>query len=223
MLNVNYKNIVNSISQLTDRDVEVVAVTKNRSIGEIREVISAGARILGENRIEEAFEKFIERGLKAEFPEVQVHMIGHLQSKKVKKAMEIFDCVQSLDSKKLAGKLNAACGEAGKTIDVLIEVNVSGEEQKYGVAPGDVEELVEELKLLKNVRLKGLMAMAPFTFDKEIQRETFRGLRKLSDKLSEKFGSDYFQVLSMGMSNDYQVAVEEGANMVRIGTAIFED
>jgi len=195
MSNIKFKKIVELVSLLTKRNVQVVAVTKHRSLEVTREVILAGAQVVGENRIEEAFEKFINQGLKHEFPEVSVHMIGHLQSRKVKKAVRIFD--------------------------FLIEVNISGEEQKYGMKIDAVDEIVKEIIKLPNIRLKGLMAMAPYTSDEKIQRETFAGLRKLSEKLGEKFETEYFQVLSMGMSNDYKVAIDEGANMVRIGTALF--
>jgi len=221
MSNIKLKKIVESVAQITKRNVQVVAVTKHRSLELTREVILAGAEVLGENRIEEAFEKFVVQGLKNEFPDVSVHMIGHLQSRKVKKAVEIFECVQSIDSLKIARKIDLACGEIGKIMEVLVEVNISGEEQKYGVMLESVDEIVEEIVKLNNIRLKGLMTMAPFTTDEEIQRKTFGGLRKLSEKLGDKFGKKYFQVLSMGMSNDYKVAIEEGANMVRIGTALF--
>ncbi len=221
MSNIKLKEIVESVSQITNRKVQVVAVTKHRSLEVTREVILAGAQVVGENRIEEAFEKFIVQGLKNEFPKVLINMIGHLQSRKVKKAVEIFDCVQSVDSLKIARKIDSACGEIGKTMDVLIEVNISGEEQKYGIKIDVVDKIVEEIIKLPNIRLKGLMAMAPYTSDEKIQRKTFAGLRKLSEKLGEKFGGDYFQVLSMGMSNDYKVAIDEGANMVRIGTALY--
>ncbi len=221
MSNIKLKKIVESVSQLTNRKVQVVAVTKHRSYEITKEVILAGAQIVGENRIEEAFEKFISLELKDKFPEVSIHMIGHLQSRKVKKAVQIFDCVQSIDSLKLAQKIDLACREIGKTMDVLIEVNISGEEQKYGIKLELVEEIVKEIIKLHNINLKGFMTMAPFTFDEKIQRKTFDGLRKLSEKLSEKFGQKYFRVLSMGMSNDYKVAIEEGANMVRIGTALY--
>ena len=222
MSKVNLKNIVEIVSQLTNRNVEVVAVTKHRTLEITREVILEGAKIVGENRIEEAEEKFITRGLKKEFPQVSVHMIGHLQSRKVKKAVQIFDCVQSIESLKLARIIDSACKEIGKTMDVLIEVNISGEEQKYGVKPEDTEGIVDEIIKLSNIKLKGLMTMAPFSFDDNVQRETFGGLKKLAEKLSEKYGKEYFEILSMGMSNDYKVAIEEGANMVRIGTAIFQ-
>jgi hypothetical protein len=221
MSNIKLKKITESISQLTNRNVQVIAVTKHRAVEEIREVILSGAQVVGENRVEEAFEKFISLGLKNEFPEVSLHMIGHLQTRKVKKAVQIFDCIQSLDSLKLARKINSACGDIGKVMDVFIETNISGEKQKYGVGIEAVEETVEEIIKLPNICLRGLMTMAPFTHDKKILRKTFGGLRNLSEKLSNKFGEEYFQILSMGMSNDYKVAIEEGANMVRIGTAIF--
>ena len=221
MSNIKLKKIVESVSQITNRSVQIVAVTKHRTLEVTREVILTGAQIVGENRIEDAYEKFIIHGLKNEFPEVSVHMIGHLQSRKVKKAVEIFDCIQSIDSLKIARKIDHACGKIGKIMEILIEMNISGELQKYGLKIDGIDEIVEEIIKLPNIKLKGLMTMAPYTFDEKIQRETFSGLRKLSEKLGDKFGTEYFRVLSMGMSNDYKIAIDEGANMVRIGTALY--
>ena len=221
MSNIKLKEIVEAVSKLTSRKVRLVAVTKHRSLKLTEEVILSGAQIVGENRIDEAEEKFIDLGLKNKFPKVSIHMIGHLQSRKVKKAVRIFDCIQSIDSLKLIRKINSACEEIGKIMEVLIEVNISGEEQKSGFKTEEVEANIEKIVELQNVNLKGLMAMAPFTSDVNIQRKTFSGLRSLSEKLASKFGNKYFQILSMGMSNDYKIAINEGSNMIRIGTALF--
>ena len=218
--NLGYIN--NSIAGITTRNVTVVAVTKKHSPEEIRRAISAGAVILGENRVDEAQTKFIDEGLQNEFPEVKLHMIGHLQTRKVRDAVNIFDCIQSVESEKLAREIDKRCKTVNKKIDILIEINVSGEIQKFGVQPDDAPLLIKNLLQLENVNLKGLMTMAPFTDDESIIRSTFSGLRKLSDSLSQQFGSEFFQILSMGMSNDYKIAVEEGSTMVRIGTALFE-
>jgi len=219
--NLGYIN--NSIAGITTRNVTVVAVTKKHSPEEIRRAISAGAVILGENRVDEAQTKFIDEGLQNEFPEVKLHMIGHLQTRKVRDAVNIFDCIQSVESEKLAREIDKRCKTVNKKIDILIEINVSGEIQKFGVQPDDAPLLIKNLLQLENVNLKGLMTMAPFTTDDSIIRSVFSGLRKLSDSLSQQFGSEFFQILSMGMSNDYKIAVEEGSTMVRIGTALFAE
>ncbi|MCK5851394.1 YggS family pyridoxal phosphate-dependent enzyme [bacterium] len=218
----NFGKINNSIAGITTRNVTVVAVTKKHSPEEIKKVISAGAVILGENRVDEAQIKFVDGGLRNEFPEIKLHMIGHLQSRKVRNAVEIFDCIQSVESEKLAREINKRCKAVNKKIDVLIEINVSGEIQKFGVQPNDAPLLIKNLLELENLNLKGLMTMAPFTADESIIRSAFSGLRKLSVSLSQQFGAEFFQVLSMGMSNDYKIAVDEGSTMVRIGTALFE-
>ncbi len=198
-----------------------MAVTKRSSPEEIREIISAGAVCLGENRVDAAKIKFVGDGLYNEFSQIKLHMIGHLQTRKVRDAVKIFDCVQSVESEKTAREINKKCAAINKKIDVLIEVNVSGEIQKAGIAPVNAPQFVEKILQLENLNLKGLMTMAPFTDNESIIRSTFSGLRELRDSLSQKFGGDFFQTLSMGMSNDYKIAVEEGSTMVRIGTALF--
>ena len=218
----NWKKINDDIAEITDRDVTVMAVTKKNSPEDIREIISAGAVCIGENRVDAARKKFIDDGLYDEFPEIELHMIGHLQTRKVKDAVKIFDYIQSVESEKTAHEINKRCAAINKKINVLIEVNVSGEIQKAGVAPLDTPQFVECILHLENLNLKGLMTMAPFTDDDSVIRSTFSGLRELRDVLSKKFGADFFQTLSMGMSNDYKIAVEEGSTMVRIGTALFE-
>ena len=218
----NLGKINSTIAGITTRNVTVVAVTKKHSPEEIREVISAGAVVLGENRVDEAQMKFIDAGLHNEFPEIKLHMIGHLQTRKVRDAVKIFDCIQSVESEKLAREIDKRCKTVNKKIDILVEINVSGEIQKSGVQPDNAPLLIQILLQLENVNLKGLMTMAPFTDDESIIRSTFSGLRELRDSLSQQFGEDFFEILSMGMSNDYKIAVEEGSTMVRIGTALFE-
>ena len=218
----NWKKINDDIAEITDRDVTVMAVTKKNSPEDIREIISAGAVCIGENRVDAARKKFIDDGLYDEFPEIELHMIGHLQTRKVKDAVKIFDCIQSVESEKTVREIDKRCAALNKKIDVLIEVNVSGEIQKAGVSPSEVLQFSEYILHLENLNLKGLMTMAPFTDNESIIRSTFSGLRELRDILSEKFGADFFQTLSMGMSDDYKIAVEEGSTMVRIGTALFE-
>jgi len=218
----NWKNINENIAAVTGSDVTVMAVTKRSSSEEIREVISAGASVLGENRVEDARVKFIDGELRDEIFGIKLHMIGHLQTRKIRDAVKIFDCIQSVESEKTAREIDKRCFAINKKIDILIEINVSGEIQKFGVAPEDAPQFVGKVLNLNNINLKGLMTMAPYTEDESIIRATFIGLRELRDTLSQKFGAEFFQDLSMGMSNDYKIAVEEGSTMVRIGTAIFE-
>ena len=219
----NWNKIKDEIANIAGRNVEILAVTKRRSVEEIRQTISAGASLLGENRVDEAREKFVQKGLLKEFPEIKLHFIGHLQRRKVRDVVEFFDCIQSVESEKLAVEIDKRCAAINKKIDVLIEVNVSGEEQKHGISPAQTEKLAIKILSLQNLNLKGLMTMAPYTSDEQILRATFSGLRRLKEDLSKKFGGDFFKILSMGMSNDYIIAVEEGSTMVRIGTAVFED
>ncbi len=217
----NWEKINNDIAKITDRNVTLMAVTKKNSPEDIREIISAGAICIGENRVDVAKRKFIDEGLYNEFPQIELHMIGHLQTRKVREAVKIFDCIQSVESEKTAHEINKRCAVLNKKIDVLIEVNVSGEIQKAGIQPACAPQFVENILRLENLNLKGLMTMAPFTDNESIIRLTFSGLRELRDSLSQKFGANFFQTLSMGMSNDYKIAVEEGSTMVRIGTALF--
>ncbi len=147
-------------------------------------------------------------------------MIGHLQTNKAKDAAVVFDCIHSLDSLRIADEVERRCAAVGKTMDVLLEVNVSGEEAKFGLKPEEVGGLVRHVANLPHLRLKGLMTMAPFADDAETVRPVFRGLRELRDRLNEA-GLCHLTELSMGMTQDYQVAIQEGATMVRIGSAIF--
>ena len=219
----NWHKIQTVIAACASQPVQVVAVTKTRSPDDIRKVIAAGAAVLGENRVEEARTKFLDRGLLKEFPHVSLHMIGHLQTRKVRDAVELFNCIQSLDSVKLAREINARCDPISKIMEVMIEVNVSGEKQKYGISPADTPNLVREVLSLPHLRLTGLMTMAPYTDDQTMLRKTFGGLLNLKNSLSAGLGADHFTILSMGMSNDYRIAIEEGSTMLRIGSAIFEE
>jgi pyridoxal phosphate enzyme (YggS family) len=209
------------IQSLSPRPIEVCAVTKTRPAEDIREIVAAGARVLGENRVEEAIRKFQSGGLKTELPGTALHMIGHLQTRKVRDAVALFDCIQSVDSTKLAREISKRCEAAERVMDVLIEVNVSGEEQKYGVQVTDAAQLVEYAQSLPAVRLQGLMTMAPYTDDEQVLRATFRGLRELRDGLVTQHGEACFTVLSMGMTNDYRIALEEGSTMLRLGSYLF--
>jgi pyridoxal phosphate enzyme (YggS family) len=196
-------------------EVTLVAVTKFRSPEEIAEALEAGVKIFGENRVQEAKSKV------HLLPEdLTWHMIGHLQTNKVRDAVAIFDCIHSLDSIRLADDLERRCAAAEITMGVLLEVNISGEESKFGLRRADVESVVRHVLALPHLRLKGLMTMAPFVDDAETVRPVFRGVRELRDHLNDS-GIPKLTDLSMGMTQDYEVAVQEGATIVRIGSAIF--
>lgn len=205
-------------------EITLVAVTKYTTLEKVAEAIHAGVTHIGENRVQDAEEKFKQLGELA--GGVTKHMIGHLQTNKAKNAISIFDMIQSVDSIKLAQEIEKrAVAQALKTVDVLIEVN-SGEEQKSGVEKIDLPALVDAVAGCEHIQLKGLMTMAPYVSDKEVIRKAFRDLRNLSEKLSAQMkGHSRFEMkyLSMGMTQDYEIAIEEGSTMVRIGTAIFKE
>jgi len=193
-------------------DITLVAVTKTRSVEEIREAVAAGVTDIGENYVQEAEAKYIRIG-----DAVRWHMIGHLQRNKARPAVELFDAVQSVDSEILAAEIGRRATAAGKTIDILMEIHISGEEAKFGVEPESALDLAERIAQVSGVRLCGLMGMPPFMEDPEDTRPYFRRLRELWEKLP----NEQRLHLSMGMTHDFEVAIEEGSNMVRIGTAIF--
>jgi hypothetical protein len=202
-------------------DVALMAVTKTQPAGRIVEAYAAGQRLFGENRVQEFAEKF---GALAELHDAEFHMIGHLQSNKVTKAAEIFHGLDSLDSAKLAERLNAAAERAGKTLGVLIEINSGGEAVKSGVAPdsAELEQILAAAADWPHLRIRGLMTVPPFTDDPEGARPYFRQLRELRERLAgRRLPVVSLGVLSMGMSHDFEVAIEEGSTCVRIGTAIF--
>ena len=211
----NLLDVERRVSQAAQRagrspgEVTVVAVTKGLAAQTIEAAIEAGIRHIGENRVQEAREK------KACLSKMQIcptwHMVGHLQTNKVKTAVEIFDIIHSIDSLRLAEALSC---RTRNTIPVLLQVNISREEQKSGFPEAEVPKAVEKIALLPRLEVKGLMTIAPLVRDPEEVRPIFRRLRELGDSLRMKH-------LSMGMSDDFEVAVEEGATMVRIGRAIF--
>ncbi len=202
-------------------EITLVAVSKTQPIESIQAGYTAGLRHLGENRVEEAAEKIGPINHWAGDQRPTWHMVGHLQSRKARRAVELFDVIHSVDSLRLAEKLSRRCAEAGKTMPILLEVNVSGEASKYGLAPDEVEAVVEGLLPLPCLELQGVMTMAPIVADPEEARPVFRALRRLRDDLAARFPSVNWQHLSMGMTDDFEVAIEEGATLVRIGRAIF--
>lgn len=202
-------------------EIALTAVTKTFSAETITEAYQAGQHLFGENRVQEFAEK---AGRLADLRDAEFHMIGHLQSNKAGKAAEIFHAVDSLDSAKLADRLNAVAEKLGKTLDALIEINVGGEAAKSGIEPNsaELEHILNAAPEWKNLRIRGLMTVPPFTEDPEGARPYFRQLRELRDRLAVRsFPSVSFDVLSMGMSHDFEVAIGEGSTCVRIGTAIF--
>jgi pyridoxal phosphate enzyme (YggS family) len=204
-------------------EVRLVVVTKAHSLQEVQQVVAAGARRLGENYVEEAVDKI--RAV-SDQDGVEWHMIGHVQSRKARPVCENFDWLHSLDRLKVAQRLDSFCGELGRCMSTLLECNVSGEESKFGLAAyreeawPDLLKEVEQIAELPNIQLRGLMTMAPFLPDPEQARPYFRRLRRLRDFFARRFPELTWDELSMGMSADFQVAVQEGATLVRIGTAI---
>ncbi|MGA8152525.1 MAG: YggS family pyridoxal phosphate-dependent enzyme [Terriglobales bacterium] len=203
------------------REASLMAVTKTQPPERIGEAYAAGIRLFGENRVQELVGKTEAlRGLR----EAEWHMIGHLQSNKAGKAAELFAAVDSVDSLRLAEKLNAAAEALGKKLPVLIEINVGGEAAKSGVAPGskDLEEILRGAADFGHLEFRGLMTVPPFTNDPQQARPYFRKLRELRDQIAARhFPEVGTRVLSMGMSHDFEVAIEEGSTCVRVGTAIF--
>jgi len=198
-------------------NVTLVAATKQRSISQIEEAIVAGIKIIGENYIQEAEQKRNTIGNK-----VKWHLIGHLQSNKVKRAVTIFDMIESLDSLSLAAKLNKECEKMNKVMPVLIEVNIARETRKHGVLPEDVDKLVNALLEFENIRLSGLMTMGPFLENPQDLRPYFRKAKDIFERIKSLHKDNLdWHYLSMGMSDSYKIGIEEGANMIRVGTAIF--
>lgn len=200
-------------------DVKLIAVTKKVSIERIKEAIDAGLRIFGENRVQEAQKKISNFEFRISNFNLEWHLIGHLQKNKARYAVQLFDMIHSVDSTGLAGEINGNAEKTGKIQDVLIEVKLSSEETKHGILKIELMELIKAVSAMKNLNLRGLMTIPPFFEDQKDARPYFRELRELRDKAS----SDGFDLpeLSMGMSHDFEAAIEEGATMVRIGTAIF--
>lgn len=200
-------------------EIKLIAVTKTHPPEVVRRAIQAGASDLGENRVQEADEKIAELGQRS----ARWHLIGHLQANKARRAVALFDLIHSLDSTSLARRLDRLCEEAGRDVlPVLIQVDLGNETTKSGVSEKELPELIEVVGACGRLRLTGLMTLPPFFEDAELVRPFFRRLRKMRDALSERevFGAGRGE-LSMGMTNDYEVAIEEGATLVRVGTAIF--
>ena len=198
-------------------EVTLVAVSKTVGADKIKEAIAAGVENIGENRVQEAWQKFqaIGRGVKW-------HMIGHLQTNKVKRALQFVDMIQSVDSLHLAAEIQRQAEKLDRAVDVLVQVNTSGEDTKFGFAPEETVAAVEEIAAFPRLRVKGLMTIGAFLPDPEEVRPCFRRLRELKEKIAGRnLPGVEMQTLSMGMTDDFEVAIEEGSTMVRIGRSIF--
>jgi PLP dependent protein len=200
-------------------DVTLVAVSKTFGIEHVRAAYDAGQRDFGENKVQEGLQKI---GAAADTPGVRWHLIGHLQSNKARKAAGSFACIQSVDSRELLKRLDAAAAELGTTPEVLVQADLAGEATKFGAPRGDVEAIVRDAVAARAVRLAGLMLIPPWSADPEVTRPWFVRLRELRDRLvTTDVPAAALRHLSMGMSHDFEAAVEEGATIVRVGTAIF--
>lgn len=208
---------VRAIADALPPGVELVAAAKSQPVDRVQDAIDAGVRTIGENYVQEAEVHFAAIGGR-----VAWHFIGHLQKNKARKAAPIFDMIETLDSAELAAELDKRCGLLGRKIAALIEINSGREPQKFGVFPERAEALVREVAGFANVRILGLMTMGPFEGDPENARPYFRETKKTFDALAALgIPGIAMKILSMGMTNSYRVAIEEGATMVRIGTKIF--
>jgi pyridoxal phosphate enzyme (YggS family) len=213
MIEENVKKILEELPP----GVELMAAAKSRTPKEILRAVEAGVTIIGENYIQEALAAFEVVG-----PLVKWHFIGHLQKNKVKKAVQIFDMIETVDSIELAREIDKRCSQHNRIMPVLVEMNSGREPQKFGVLPEEAETLIKEMLPLQNVKIEGLMTMGPMFGDPEDARPYFIETRKIFDQLrSFALPGVEMRYLSMGMTNSYKVALEEGANIVRIGTKIF--
>ena len=224
MISENLERVRKNIKKAEERSgregkVTLIAVSKTKPADMIREAYDLGQRDFGENRVQEIVDKY--PGLPKD---IRWHLIGHLQTNKVKYIIDKVSMIHSVDSLKLAQEISRQAVKAGTEMDILVEVNVAGEESKFGVSVNDAPALTEEISLLPGIHVRGLMTVAPFVSDAEENRAVFSTLRQLSvDIDSKNIDNVDMDCLSMGMSGDYEVAIEEGATFVRVGTSIFGD
>lgn len=197
--------------------VTIVAVSKTFLRVDVDEVVRAGLTVFGENRVQEAREKFAAPVP----PGVKLHLIGHLQSNKTRHACQLFDCIESVDRASLIERLDHEAAKLDRRLPVFLQVNIAREPQKTGCAPEEAEALARQIAAVSHLSLTGLMAIAPLVHDPEETRPVFRALRELRDRLRVDLSLDSLQSLSMGMTNDYPVAIAEGATHIRLGRAIF--
>lgn len=212
------KNVATLKETIKTENVTIVAVTKTQPVERIRAAVNAGLAVLGENRVQEAADKV---SFFKDVP-VQWHLIGHLQTNKVKQAVALFSLIQSVDSLKLANEINRHSAAANKIQDILLQINIASEASKFGIDPSQADSIAAELDALPNIRLCGLMTIAPFFDQAEKTRPIFRQAREMFVRIKPGLAQpEHFCHLSMGMTHDYLVALEEGSNMIRIGSGIF--
>jgi len=220
----NYKEILDDIkkhSKIPEK-VRVVAASKYVDFEGIKALAESGIEICGENRVQALRDKRDALSLENKENCVTWHFIGTLQKNKIKYIIDYIDLIQSIHEFSLLEELNKRAIKANRIVDVLLEVNISGEESKHGFTTEDVINLADSIKNLKNIKVKGLMTMAPFTESEEVVRSVFKGLRLAKDRLNEECFDGELVELSMGMSNDYKIALEEGATIIRVGSKLFE-
>ena len=223
MLKENLDNVLKNIADSEERsgrkkgDVTLIAVSKTKPVEMIKEVYDLGVRDFGENRVQELTEKY------DKLPsDIRWHLIGHLQTNKVKYIIDKAYMIHSVDSLKLANEISREAVKHSVTANILIEVNVSGEESKFGVSPEDLEDLIRKISVLPAIRIRGLMTVAPYVVDSKENRQIFIKMKQFAVDITRKnIDNVNMDCLSMGMSGDYTVAVEEGATFVRVGTSIF--
>lgn len=226
MIKTNLMSLNEKITNLKNRlhiyyDIKIMAVSKMHSAEEIIEAIKCGQILFGENRVLEAFDKFSDERIKKN--DFELHIIGHLQRNKAKKAVEISAMIQSIDKMETLNEIEKEASKINKKIEFLIEINTSGEEQKSGINSNELFDFVENItnNNFQYCNLRGLMTVGPLTDDKYKIRESFKMLNKSYIDLKKTLNKSDFDILSMGMSNDFEIAIEEGSNMVRIGSLIF--
>lgn len=219
----NYKRVEEKVQRACERagrkreEVTLIAVSKTKPLSMIEELLPLGVRDFGENKVQELTAK-----AEVLSKDIRWHMIGHLQRNKVKYVVDKACMIHSVDSFRLAEEISKEAEKKGVEVPILLEVNVAGEESKFGIRPEETEELARQIALLPNLHIQGLMTIAPYVENPENNRQIFRNLRNLSvDIERKKFDNVTMSVLSMGMTGDYEVAIEEGATHVRVGTGIF--
>lgn len=198
-----------------ENDIVIIAIAKTFPSAAVKAAVGYGLSDIGESRVQEAEQKIKELGQAARW-----HLVGHLQTNKATKAVKMFDMIQSVDSLKLAEAINRAAEAEGKRVDCLVEINSSGEISKFGVRPSEAERLIENILDLSHISLRGLMTVGPLTENEQMLRASFRLTRKILEQ-GQALAGGQFNILSMGMSGDFEAAIEEGSNMIRLGSALF--
>ena len=222
ILEQNLKKVLDKIETAKNKStwgqqVELIAATKTRNILKVEELYHLGVKTIGENRVQEAESKFLQF---PGFENIKKRFIGHLQSNKANKCLNLFDTIDSIDSLKLAKKLNKSLNKTGEKIECLIEINTSGEPQKHGFQPQITDEIISCFDH-KHLNIVGLMTVGPNTKNESIKKNAFVLLRELKNQINKEVGFQTLKELSMGMTNDYELAIQEGSTMVRVGTGLF--